>query len=138
MNATAAAAARGLAIAFVLFAVCFMLHIVGGALDQGWLFAVAVALIYLTAAGYPAIAAWFAGASNDARWLAVWVGIPIGIVLTTAALRAANDRSMAWWVIPLAVVLVAVVSVAILALRAALVRGRAPARKPVRATGYRR
>ena len=48
---------RGEVIAFVLFAASFALHIVAGAMDQGWLFAIAVVLIYISATGFPAIAA---------------------------------------------------------------------------------
>ncbi len=51
----------GLISAFALFAASFALHIVGGATDQGWLFAIAVGLIFLTATGFPAIALVLSG-----------------------------------------------------------------------------
>jgi hypothetical protein len=106
---------RGLAGAFILFAASFALHIVGGATDQGWLFVLAVVLIYLTAAGFPALAHLLAGqpAASRAPWL---LGGAIGIVLTASALRAANDRTFEWWMAPLAIGLVAVTSAAIVGL----------------------
>ena len=108
-------AARGLVIAFVLFALSFALHIVGGATDQGWLFAVAVALIYVTATGYPAIAVIAAGprARRWERQATIAIGAVIGLVLTIAALWAANGRAFAWWQFPLAPVLVTASSVVI-------------------------
>ena len=54
-------AAIGLTGAFGLFAAAFALHIVGGASGQRWLFAIAVALIYLTATGFAAISLAIAG-----------------------------------------------------------------------------
>jgi hypothetical protein len=106
--------AQGLAGAFLIFAASFALHIVGGATDQGWLFVLAVALIYIAAAGFPAIAALIAGALSD-RWLWVAGGI-IGVVLTAAALRAANDRTLEWWMLPLGIALVAVTSATLVGL----------------------
>lgn len=97
--------ARGLLIAFGLFAASFALHIVGGATGQGWLFAIAVVLIYLTASAFPVIALWSAGRVTRAAHVAA-PGALIGIVLTASALRAANDRTFAWWQPPLAVALV--------------------------------
>jgi uncharacterized membrane protein len=99
--------ARGLLAAFGFFAASFALHIVGGATGQGWLFAIAVALIYLTASAFPVIALWSAGHVARATHV-VGPGALIGIVLTASALRAANDRTFAWWQPPLAVVLVLV------------------------------
>lgn len=106
---------RGLAGALVPFAASFALHIVGGATDQGWLFVLAVVLIYLTAAGLPAIAHLLSGqpARSRATWL---IGGAIGIVLTASALRAANDRTFEWWMAPLAVGLVVLTSAAIIGL----------------------
>ncbi len=105
---------KGLGGASLIFAVCFALHIVGGATDQGWLFALAVVLIYVTASGFPAIA-WLLGGrpAADRRLLAG--GALVGFVLTVAALRAANDRTFAWWQPPVAMVAVIVTSAVIVA-----------------------
>lgn len=83
------------AIALGLFLAAFALHIVGGATDQGWLFALAVALIFLTAAGFPTIAAVIARRRD---LLTIGVGSLLGVTLTGSALWAANDRSMAPWI----------------------------------------
>ncbi|MBI5949639.1 MAG: hypothetical protein HY875_15975 [Chloroflexi bacterium] len=115
-------AARALVLAFVIFAAAFALHIVGGATDQGWLFAIAVGLIYLTATGYPAIAAWLLDRGDPSlreRQFTLAAGAVIAIILTTSALRAANDRTFAWWQAPLALVLVTVSTAAILGVRRA-------------------
>jgi len=112
-------AARALVFAFVIFAAAFFLHIVGGATDQGWLFAIAVGLIYLTATGYPAIAAWLLERGDPSvrdRQVTLAVGAVVAVVLTASALRAANDRTFAWWQPPLALALVTVSTAAILAL----------------------
>ncbi len=105
---------KGLGGAFLIFAACFALHIVGGATDQDWLFAIAVVLIYLTASGFPAIAWLLSGRPASDRTLLV-AGAAIGFVLTVAALRAANDRTFAWWQPPLAMVAVIVTSAVIVA-----------------------
>ncbi|MBK6662061.1 MAG: hypothetical protein IPG47_04675 [Thermoflexaceae bacterium] len=116
---------RGEVIAFVLFAASFALHIVAGAMDQGWLFAIAVVLIYISATGFPAIAAWTSRVSSArARWLAVIVGVPFALLFTGGALWAANGRAMAWWVPPAAIVLISVGTGSILAIRSALVLRR--------------
>lgn len=116
---------RGEIIALVLFAASFALHIVAGAMDLGWLFAIAVVLIYISATGFPAIAAWTSRVSSArARWLAVVVGVPFALLFTGGALWAANGRAMAWWVPPAAIVLVAVGTGSILAIRSALVMRR--------------
>lgn len=103
---------RGLLGAFALFAAAFILHIIGGATDQGWLFALAVALIYLFATGFPVVAVVIGrprpGLPSRAT---VFLGVAAGIALTAGALWAANDRSWAWWHVPLAPALVAVTSV---------------------------
>lgn len=109
------AAARAFLGAFIAFAASFALHIVGGATDQDWLFAIAVALIYLSAAGFPAIAWLLAGAPADGRVFMILGGI-VGSVLTISALRAANDRTFEWWQLPLGIALVALTSVAIVGL----------------------
>lgn len=100
--------ARGLLGAFALFAASFALHIVGGALDLGWLFAVAVALIFVFATAFPAVAWLLAGGpGGPAQGILFGVGATAGLALTASALWAANDRSLAWWQLPLAAALVA-------------------------------
>jgi hypothetical protein len=98
---------RGLVLAFGLFALSFALHIVGGATDQGWLFAIAVCLIFITAVGFPVIASALSSGTKGARRMTFIAGFPIGIVLTTSALWAANGRSVAWWELPAGALLVA-------------------------------
>ncbi|HEY4669946.1 MAG TPA: hypothetical protein VIH05_09245 [Tepidiformaceae bacterium] len=115
------AVVRGLALALAFFAASFVLHIVGGATDQSWLFAMAVVLIFLSATGFPAFAAFF-GRTMDRALLAI--GGVAGVVLTAGALWAANDRSFAWWHAPLAVALVGVVSYVLLAGQQRTVRVR--------------
>lgn len=101
----------GLVAAASIFIASFALHIVGGATDQGWLFAVAVGLIYLSASAFGVIAWMIAGARPGDR-VTLAVGAIAGIVLTASALWAANDRSFAWWQVPLGAVLTALTSVA--------------------------
>lgn len=113
-------AIKGLFLTFGAFAFAFALHIVGGATDQGWLFAIAVGLIYVIATGFPAIALWVSGlaykGSEPARFTYI-AGVIIGTGLTLGALWATNDRSFAAWHFPLSIVLVAVVSSLILLAR---------------------
>jgi len=101
--------ARGIVIAFGLFAASFALHIVGGATDQGWLFAIAVALIFVSATGFPVIAAWAGGfdglQSVEARATGA-IGAAAGYGFTVGALWASNGRAFAWWEFPLATGLV--------------------------------
>lgn len=100
---------RGLGIAFVLFAASFALHIVGGASGQGWLFAIAVGLIYVAATGFPAIAIITAAFPDldhpGARFTGAAGGVA-GYVFTVGALWAANGRAFAWWEFPAAFLLV--------------------------------
>ncbi len=94
------AAAKGLVLTFVLFAGAFVLHIVGGATDQGWLFAIAVGLIFLIAAGYSGFALWIAGLAHAGTRTASVTDLLGGIagsVLLIGALWAANDRSFELW-----------------------------------------
>jgi hypothetical protein len=94
------AAARGLLLTFVLFAGAFALHIVGGATDQGWLFAIAVGLIFLIATGYSGFALWIAGLAHAGTRAAAWTDLLGGIAgsaLTVGALWAANDRAFEPW-----------------------------------------
>lgn len=115
------AIARGLGLALAFFAASFALHILGGATNQSWLFAMAVVLIFLSATGFPAFAAFF-GRTMDRALLAIgWV---IGVVLTMGTLWAANDRTVAWWHAPLAVGLVVVMSYVLLAGQQRTVRVR--------------
>lgn len=102
---------------FGCFAASFALHIVGGATDQGWLFAIAVALIFLCATGFPAIALLLTRgrATGAEQRVILGAGGIIGIVLTASALWAANGRTFAWWHPPVAIVLVVVVSAVLLA-----------------------
>jgi hypothetical protein len=108
------AAARGLPGAFALFAAAFVLHIIGGATDQGWLFALAVALIYLFAAGFPVVAFLIGRPRPGHHTRATLVlGAVAGVALTAGALWAANDRAWAWWHVPLTPALVAITSLAL-------------------------
>ena len=91
---------RGLVLTFAAFAAAFALHIVGGATDQGWLFAIAVGLIFLIAAGYSGFALWFAGlayAGNREAMVTDLLGGIAGSALTVGALWAANDRAFELW-----------------------------------------
>jgi drug/metabolite transporter (DMT)-like permease len=93
-------AARGLVLTFVCFAAAFVLHIVAGATDQDWLFAIAVALIFLIATGYSGFALWFAGLAyggNRAASMTDLLGGVAGSALTIGALWAANDRAFEVW-----------------------------------------
>ncbi len=104
--------ARGLVLAFGVFAASFALHIVGGASGQDWLFNLAVALIFLTATAFPVIALLFAGSPRGAaRNLVLNAGFVIGTALTASAFWAANGRGFAWWEVPAAAASVLVVSV---------------------------
>lgn len=112
--------ARGLGIAFAFFAGSFALHIVGGASNQRWLFAVAVGLIYLTATGFPAIAVVASGLARSQRLqmkMVLGLGAIAGVGFTIGALWAANGRAFAWWQFVLGPVLVLVTSAAVLASR---------------------
>ncbi len=113
-------AIRGLGIALALFVAAFALHIVGGATDQGWLFAIAVGLIYITATGFPAIALIASGLTlrDEAELkLLLGVGAFAGLVFTVGALWAANGRAFAWWQFILGPALVLFTSVVLLAWR---------------------
>lgn len=105
--------AKGTILAFGLFLPSFALHIVAGATGQGWLFAMAVGLIYLTAMGCPAIALILAGFRNTASPLArltAGIGAAGGYAFTIGALWATNGRAFAWWEFPLGCALVVAVS----------------------------
>jgi hypothetical protein len=97
------AALRGNGIGLGLFAAFFALHIVGGATDQAWLFAIAVVLIAATAILFPASAVYL-GRARDRReiaWTAA-VGGVIGAALLAGVFWAANDRAWEWWHVPAA------------------------------------
>ena len=94
------AAAKGIVVTFVLFAAAFALHIVGGATDQGWLFAIAVALIFVIAAGYSGFALWIAGlarAGTREAQVTDLAGGVVGSALLIGAFWAANDRAFEAW-----------------------------------------
>jgi hypothetical protein len=106
-------AARGLVLTFGCFAAAFGLHIVGGATDQDWLFAIAVGLIFLIATGYSGFALWFAGlayAGTRAANVTDLLGGVAGSALTVGALWAANDRAFEVWHFAVAPLLEAAVS----------------------------
>lgn len=130
-------AIRGLVITLTIFVASFALHIVGGATDQGWLFAIAVALIFLTATGFPVIALWMGELrtvrSGEGRAVAI-VGGVFGVGFTAAALWAANGRTVAWWELPAAVAMVGVMSFVLLAVGRGwlILRGKdQPSRTPL-------
>jgi uncharacterized protein YqgC (DUF456 family) len=111
----------GLGLTGVAFAAAFGLHVMAGALDWAWLFGIAVALIFLLATGFPAIALWVGGQKfregREAR-VTYTVGTVVGMLLTLGALWAANDRSFGTWTFLLTPILVAVVSGLLLTVRA--------------------
>ena len=121
----------GLAVAFAAFAAAFALHIVGGATDQGWLFALAVGLIYLTAAGFPEIALWVAGdnrlSARESRAVLA-VGFLAGSAFTLGAFWAANGRAFEAWMFAGAPITVACLSWALHRTRTAAVQARSPGR----------
>ncbi len=104
------AALRGTALALGLFGVSFALHIVGGATGQGWLFAIAVVLIFVSATGFAGIAAWPSGRSAATGDLVLVVWGIAGVAFTGGALWAANGRAFAWWEVPAAIALETLVS----------------------------
>ena len=94
------AAAKGLGLTFFAFAAAFALHIVGGATDQDWLFAIAVGLIFLIATGFSGFALWLGGLAHEgSRTAAVTdlLGGIAGSALTAGALWAANGREFELW-----------------------------------------
>lgn len=94
---------RGLGGASAIFAASFALHIVGGATDQRWLFWTAVALIYATAILFPAIAARLSGLPHGSeRKALLLLSVPLGAFFLGGAFWAANGRTFAWWIAPLA------------------------------------
>ena len=122
---------KGNLIAFALFAAAFALHVVGGATDQGWLFALAVGLIYLTAAGLPEIALWVAGdnrlGARESR-VVLAVGFLAGSAFTLGAFWAANGRAFEAWMFAGAPITVACVSWALRSTRTAAAQARSPDR----------
>lgn len=114
-------AAKGFAVAAAAFLVAFALHVLGGATDQAWLFGIAVGLIFVTAAGFPAIVIWTSGlkyGGSDLARFAYGAGVVVGTGLTLGALWASNDRGFAGWHFPASIILVAVASAVILFVRA--------------------
>ena len=113
------AVVRGIGITLALFILSFVLHIIGGATDQGWLFGIAVTLIFITATGFPVIALWMGemrSVRSDQGRATLAIGGAIGYGLTVGTLWAANGRAFAWWEFPLAIVLVIAVGTALLAI----------------------
>jgi len=105
-------ALRGPVIAFVAFAAAFALHIVAGALDQGWLFAIAVVLIFALAAGFPVLSMFLGRPRSGWETQAILVIGGAGcLVLTAGTLWAANDRAWAWWTWPASAAIAAVTTV---------------------------
>jgi hypothetical protein len=108
------ASIRGLGLAGAAFLGAFALHIAGGATDQRWLFALAVALIYASAASFPTLALVLAGPATPAqRNIILNLGSMLGVAFTAGALWAANGRAFAWWTVPAALVLVFGVNLAL-------------------------
>jgi ABC-type multidrug transport system permease subunit len=125
------AAIRGNILALILFAAFFVLHIVAGAADQGWLFAIAVVLIAVTAGGFPLLVAVAARARSTAELrLTVLPAAVIGAGLTAGVFWAANDRAWAWWHWPAAITIAGAVSVWTLRRETARVSGRRGSRSP--------
>ncbi len=99
---------------FSLFAAAFALHVVAGAAGLQWLFLAAVAVIYVTAAGLPALALLLARSRPPRPWWGV-TGM-LALVLTGGAVWAAAGRQVHWWLPPATVALVLATSAAIAAL----------------------
>ena len=117
---------RGLGLGFVAFAAFFALHIVGGATDQGWLFAIAVGLIYASAMAFAPLAATLSGAApgTAARRTTMALGFIAAIGLTAGTLWATNDRAWAWWTWPGAIGLAAGATIVVEMARRKRRRGR--------------
>lgn len=91
-------AVLGIGGALGLFLASFGLHIVGGATDQGWLFAIAVGLIFFFAVGFVWVATLLARTRiRDAHRYFLSAGFGIALALTGATLWAASDRSFQAW-----------------------------------------
>lgn len=123
-------AAKGIGLTLGAFALAFALHIVGGATDQRWLFAIAVGLIYTIATGFPAIALWVSGQvykGTEAAKFTYTAGVIIGTGLTLGALWATNDREFTAWHFPVSLILVAVISAIVLYIRSLVEGPDAPA-----------
>lgn len=125
--------ARGLVLTFLCFAAAFALHIVGGATDQDWLFAIAVGLIFLIATGYSGFALWFAGLAyggNRAASVTDLLGGVAGSALTIGALWAANDRAFEVWHFAAAPLIESAVSAVVVFVVVRLGWARVPATDP--------
>ncbi len=90
---------RGFFVAAAFFVSSFVLHIIAGANDLGWLFMIAVVLIFFAATGFAAVS--YLASTKTAQVLfgriLLAVGGVAGATLTASALWAANDRTFAWW-----------------------------------------
>jgi hypothetical protein len=101
-----------------LFAAAFVLHIVGGATDQGWLFAIAVVLIAAVTVAFPLLAVAIGRPWSDRERLVTAIGGGIaGAALTAGVFWAANGRSWEWWHVPASVAIAAAASAVALKLR---------------------
>jgi hypothetical protein len=88
----------GLVGALALFFASFALHIVGGATDQGWLLAIAVALILFFAIAYVWVATLLSRTRlRDSHQNFLIAAFAIAMTLTEATLWAASDRSYQLW-----------------------------------------
>ncbi len=123
-------AAKGIGITLAAFALAFGLHIIGAATNQGWLFAVAVGLIFAISTGFPAIALWVSGLAykgSEAAQFTYRFGVIIGTGLTLGALWATNDRAFTAWHFPVSILSVAVVSAFVLLARSKVDGSESPA-----------
>lgn len=95
--------------AFGAFVLAFVLHIVGGATDQDWLFTLAVIAIFGVAASFPVISVLLGRprVQRDRRLMMV-VAALVGTALMAATLWATNDRAWAVWTLPFAIIVAAV------------------------------
>ncbi len=100
-------AVLGIVGALGLFLASFALHIAGGVTGQGWLFAIAVGLIFFFAVGFVWVATLLAKTRiRDAHRYFLIGCFGIALTLTGATLWAASDRSFEAWHAPAAPVLV--------------------------------
>ena len=100
-------AVRGIGGALALFLAAFGLHIVAGATDQGWLFTIAVDLIFFFAVGFVWVATLLSGERiREAHRYFFLTAFLIALALTGATLWAVSDRSFEFWHAPAAPILV--------------------------------
>lgn len=85
------------AAAVALFAAAFALHVIAGAAELEWLFAMAVVLIYLFASSLPTIS-WLLGGCQPRPYSWWALHVALALVFSGGALWAAAGRTLAWWV----------------------------------------